>query len=1084
MKKTILLAASVLFLMAGLNAQPVLYGLTELGGNSAGSIARYDVSTNTLSSVFTYPNDGISPALTSSPIQASNGFVYGMTNRGGKFNYGTIYTINEDGTGFRKIHDFDFINGADPRGTLFQASNGLIYGLTLTGGASGQGTLFRFDPVAETVTKLHEFVDAEGNRQGQRPFGGLVEYGGRLYGMLSSGGLNNQGSIFSIALDGTGFTKHHDFIDEVGGQREGANPFGSLLKASDGLLYGMTNLGGTNNRGIIFSFDPVSILFAKRFDFGATTPVRTGANPFGDLIEDASGGKLYGLTYAGGANNQGVAFSFIISTNTYTNLYSLNNIETNIDGRAPSGSLVQALDGSLFGLTSLGGLATKGTIFRLNADGSGYTVLRQLSQADGQTPYGTPLLLRTGKLVATPSQKGDGFNGTILLYSQDGTSFSKVHDFNFVQGAFPRGSLIQGRNGNLYGMTYGGGAYGQGTIFSFQAASGTFNRLHSFQNNGNVNDGSNPFGSLTETADGTLFGMASIGGANNQGVIFSIGPDGTNYMVRHAFNRTSGRSPYGNLVLATDGLLYGMTSEGGAANLGVIFSFNPVSNTFSLLHSFNGTNGSLPRGSLLPASDGLLYGLTRGGGANGLGTLFSFKTSDNTFTVLHSFVDEDGDRGGSSPSGSLAENADGVLYGLTAGGGAFGHGTVFSFDPVSGTFATRASLDDNNQQGKFPLGSMTLASDKVFYAMTSSGGANNRGTLFSFDPATGLLEKRQDFNLENGASPLYSDLLEPGRCRPPVVQCPRNIRVTAPAGTCSAPVTLNATTTDYCPNTSIRYYLSYGTPSQTEINSSYTFPVGVTAVTALAANLLNEQSSCTFNVTVVPGQLEICGNNVDDDCDGWVDETCTPRLRIWDTTVTEATGLARIRVTLSGISENEVSVNFATKEKSAKSPHDFTARSGFVTFLPGETLKYIDIPIVQDHVKEKTEDFELNLSNLLNATIDNSSGTPFKAKVTILDGGSSNITQGRPSDVALLSDQPRTGVWPNPSPSTFRLRLEGYENAIVHIRVTDLQGRLVEQRQVPAGTRETDLGAQWGKGTYFVEVTQGAQRSLLRLVKL
>jgi uncharacterized repeat protein (TIGR03803 family) len=1081
MKKTILLAG-IMFFSAQLSlSQPILYGLTEFGGNSAGSIARYDVGSNTLSSAFSFPNDGSTPALQSSPVQVSNGTVYGLTRRGGKFNSGTIYAINEDGSGFRKIHDFDFPQGADPRGSMVLASNSSLYGMTLTGGSNGQGTIYRFDPLTETVTKLHDFVDEPGNREGQRPFGALIERSGRLFGMLSSGGENNIGSLFSIALDGSGFTKHHDFTN-VAGQLDGANPYGTLFLASDNLMYGMTNTGGTFNRGIIFSFDPVNFTFTKRFDLGAPAPVNGGANPFGTFIQDPATGQLLGLASAGGASNVGVVFSFNPLTNAYANLHSFRNVSPFFDGRLPSGTLVQTSSGTLIGLAALGGI-NRGTIFRLQPDGSGFTVMRQLSQADGQAPYGSPLLLRSGLLMATPTQVGDGQNGTILLFTQDGNSFTKVHDFNFEDGGFPRGSLTQGKNGSLYGMTFGGGAFGQGSIFSFQPSNGSINRLFSFRNDGTLIQGSNPNGSLTVTPDGTLFGMTFLGGGQTGGVLFSIGADGTGYTIRHTFDGTSGRFPYGNLVLAPDGLLYGMTTEGGTASLGVIFSFDPATNTFSLRHSFDGTNGASPRGSLLRASNGLFYGLTRTGGANDQGTLFSFNPSGNIYTVLHSFADADGNRNGANPNGSLAEYADGVLYGLTAAGGAFGHGTVFSFNPATGIFTLRASLDDNNQHGRLPLGSLTLASDKLFYGMTNSGGAGNRGTLFSFDPATGILAKRQDFNLDNGASPLYSDLLEPGRCRPPVVRCPDNISVASAAGTCTAAVTFSATTTDYCPDTRIRYYLFFGTPAQTEINSGYTFPIGTHSVSAVASNLVGEQSSCTFTVTVTPGSAEICGNNVDDDCDGWVDETCVPRLRIWDTTAFEASGLARVRVSLSGISENQVSVRFSTKDKSAKSPQDFIERAGQLTFKPGGTTRYIDVVLTRDQVREKSEEFEIVISNLANATLDNAGSSPNKAKITILDGSAPPVTQGRAEDYGIPVDQIKVSVWPNPSPGTFRLRLDGYTATSTRIRVTDLQGRLVEQTQLAAGIPETTLGARWAKGTYFVEVTQGEERSLFRLIK-
>ena len=136
-------------------------------------------------------------------------------------------------------------------------------------------------------------------------------------------------------------------------------------------------------------------------------------------------------------------------------------------------------------------------------------------------------------------------------------------------------------------------------------------------------------------------------------------------------------NPYGSLIQASDGKLYGMTEFGGSGNVGVIFSFDPSSSTYTKLKDFDTTNGANPQGSLIQASDGKLYGMTYQGGSNGSGVIFSFDPSATTFTNLKDF---DNTNGG-YPQGSLMQASDGKLYGMTLKGGISVIGVIFSFDP-------------------------------------------------------------------------------------------------------------------------------------------------------------------------------------------------------------------------------------------------------------------------------------------------------------------------------------------------------------------------------------------------------------------
>src|SRR5688500_17073739 len=136
-----------------------------------------------------------------------------------------------------------------------------------------------------------------------------------------------------------------------------------------------------------------------------------------------------------------------------------------------------------------------------------------------------------------------------------------------------------------------------------------------------------------QASDGKLYGMTLQGGIIGYGVIFSFDPSSSTYTKLKDFDNINDGYPYGSLMLASDGKLYGMTYQGGSS-AGVIFSFDPSSSTYTKLKDFDYTNGSRPNGSLIQASNGKLYCITNSGGIIGYGVIFSFDPSSSTYTKL------------------------------------------------------------------------------------------------------------------------------------------------------------------------------------------------------------------------------------------------------------------------------------------------------------------------------------------------------------------------------------------------------------------------------------------------------------------
>jgi uncharacterized repeat protein (TIGR03803 family) len=372
------------------------------------------------------------------------------------------------------------------------------------------------------------------------------------------------------------------------------------------------------------------------------------------------------------------------------------------DGAGPQYNSTLATDGtSFYGVTLSGGTVTnKGVIFKMSLTGSGYQLLHSFNG-----------LTFTEFLLGGHGNTNDGVNpsGTPLLIGS-----------------------------TLYGITQLGGTNGLGTVYKINTYGSGFQLLHSFGVNTLAGDGDRP--QCTLVTDGTnLFGMASSGSGNfnDLGTVFCLDTNGGNYRTLHIFDTTpnNGNSPQGSLTVS-GGMLYGMTWMGGALNSGVIFAMNTDGTGFHLLHTFTGvaTDGELPYGSLI-LSNTTLYGMTSSGGANNVGTVFSIDTSGSGFQILHSFSTANAWR----PVGDLTF-FNSALYGMTQNGGSngLGFGTIFQIDPNGGNFQILHTFFFSNPgnltDGSMPFGSL-MAMGSQLYGMTISGGSSkNSGAVFSFNP--------------------------------------------------------------------------------------------------------------------------------------------------------------------------------------------------------------------------------------------------------------------------------------------------------------------------------------------------------------
>lgn len=269
--------------------------------------------------------------------------------------------------------------------------------------------------------------------------------------------------LCSLPAFGGSITLLHEFAGEfAGGEDDGCRPHRGSLALSGSTLYGTTEVGGDYNDGVVYKLN-------------------TDGSGFGLLHEFEGGGD---------------------------------------DGKVPYGSVI--LSGStLYGTTGLGGDNDVGVVFKVNTDGTGFGLLHEFAggAGDGRHPS-APLTLSGSTLYGTTSYGGDSDYGTVFKVNTDGSGFDLLHEFagGTDDGRWPPGSLVLSGS-TLYGMTEGGGDYGEGVVFKINTDGNGYGLLHEFA--GGVDDGADTYGTFTFSGS-TLYGTTDFGGDNNGGVVFSM----------------------------------------------------------------------------------------------------------------------------------------------------------------------------------------------------------------------------------------------------------------------------------------------------------------------------------------------------------------------------------------------------------------------------------------------------------------------------------------------------------------------------------------------------------------------------------
>jgi uncharacterized repeat protein (TIGR03803 family) len=716
-----------------------LYGTTSAGGTSNyGTVFAVNKDGSGFSTLysFTGESDGSNPQA---PLILAGETLYGTTSGGGTWNYGTVFAINTDGTGFTNLYSFadGFAVGSSRAGLLL--SENILYGTTQ--GTPSWGTIFAIATNGTGFTNLHSFTFGDG----ASPQVGVISSGNILYGTTFYGDANDLGAVFTMTTNGSDFTVLHTFL---GYPNDGANPYGSLI-LSGNTLYGTANGGGSSQSGTIFSL-------ALESDAIHQGSLQVTIGPAGAVSAGA-----YWQVDAGVYNNSeytvsnlsvgSVTVSFVpISgwatppdqTVTITNGVTTPTTATYIE--MPTGSLQVTI-------TPRGAIRAGATWeidggrpFSSGESVSGLAVgnhtLSFSAVSDWLTPVNQGVTITQG---TTTTAVGVYSSPCTSLHSfttlpPDDPYYDLWPYYPNIDGASPNGLALSGNT--LYGAASGGGTFGDGTIFALNTDGTGFRTLY------NNSNGIGCSGLLL--SNNTLYATQS-GYGDGYGSLFKINTDGSGFTILHNFfpsdygTNSDGMNPNGKLILSGN-TLYGTTVNGGTYGWGTVFKVNTDSSGFMSLHSFTFYDGAHPYGGLV-LSGNTLYGTAYDGAQQsgtaieGNGTVFAVNTNGTGFTILHTFTStffDPANSDGANPYAGLILSGN-TLYGTASRGGSSARGTVFALN-TNGTGTNGTGFEvlysfTNGNDGAFPEADLTLAGNTLFGTTSRLGDSDIAGTVFAIN---------------------------------------------------------------------------------------------------------------------------------------------------------------------------------------------------------------------------------------------------------------------------------------------------------------------------------------------------------------
>ncbi|MEI9920774.1 MAG: choice-of-anchor tandem repeat GloVer-containing protein [Bacteroidota bacterium] len=528
----------------------------------------------------------------------------------------------------------------------------------------------------------------------------------RLWGTTGSESTHpDHGTIFSANADGTDYTVVRKFKQNA----DGALLYQAPIKASDGFLYGMTKDGGINQKGVIYRMNNDGTNYTKVFDFP------DGEDGPHSRLTEGTDGKLYGVLNSSDPNDPnyfGIIFRIDKDGSNYSTVYHFNN-----DTYNPAGGLLMASDNYLYGATMIGGNNGGGVMYKVKTDGSDFTILRHLAYPEVIWEMSSSFVEGSdGMLYGVWISKG------LFRMDKNGGNYQLLHEFTDAEGT-QDGGFILTPGGKIYGLTVYGGANQSGTIYSINNDGTGYVKLHDFLYY-------TPVTTMALGSDGKLYGLTELK------EIYSIETNGNNFTVigmHPAFYATLS-TPL--LQEISPGKFLGVSPNTGASANGMIFTFD-ASGNFTIVKDFP-AGGLTPNSELLLASDGRIYGQTLFGGSNGAGVLFRVEADGTGYTEIFSLPNTREKLNAWFPA--LVEYNDFLV-------GSDGH-SVFRIKK-DGTGFTYPGIVDyftglNGQDAGKPYGTLIVDGAYV-YGVTRPGQYGVGGILYKLGIETGSIATLFDF---------------------------------------------------------------------------------------------------------------------------------------------------------------------------------------------------------------------------------------------------------------------------------------------------------------------------------------------------
>ena len=563
-----------------------------------------------------------------------------------------------------------------------------------------------------------------------------------FWGTTSAGGNGDAGVIFSLKTDGTGYAVRHNFLVD----KPGINPIYAPLLLNN-IYYGVTESGGRYAGGVLYSYNKTTQVYTVLNEF----KIEFGYRPYTNVV--AVNGKLYGTTYScnGGNSKPGVIYEYDLATNVYSVKKIFSNYTGSVLGANPSGSLM-VYNNKIYGSTQEGGSGLAGSIFEYDPATNGFRSLYGFGYLAGAYPNGKQpngsLCLYNDELYGTAGNGGSNNAGVIFKYNLTTNTFSKVADFGGAgNGSGPGdGMLLVG--GIFYGTTGNGGTSGGGTLYSFNPVNNNITYLQQFSYTGPVGGG--PGYKLTYF-NNLFYGFATKSISNTVN-IFSYNPI-TN-ILSSEYSSSEVESFRGDFLVDNNKFITVSLFEGNGMRM---ISFDPATKIKSTIFNFNTFPlGASPNQSLL-YDNNIFYGSTTTGGTNGLGVVFSFNPLSNTYTVLYNLTTNAYQLGDFVRMGSK-------LYAPATRGwttsSSQNFGAVFYIDPVTNA----ASLTPSGSSASSPTGVMVPTSfPNELYVLTSESPGNVGGALTRFNTSTNTFFGAPTSYYSSGTFPVYTSKTSDGR---------------------------------------------------------------------------------------------------------------------------------------------------------------------------------------------------------------------------------------------------------------------------------------------------------------------------------